>query len=55
MDYVDLHDSHVKLHNVKSFVVPPKGMKKKPTRLFFHVFENIHYLACDIKEVSYNK
>jgi hypothetical protein len=54
MDYVDLHDSHVKLHNVKSFVVPHKGMKKR-TRNFFHVFENIHYLSCDIGEVSYNK
>ncbi len=54
MDYVDLHDSHVKLHNVKFFVVPHKGTKK-PKRFFFHVFENIHYLSCDIEEVSYNK
>ncbi len=52
MDYVDSHDSCV--NNVKSFVVPRKGMKKC-TSNFFHVFENIHYLSCDIGEVSYNK
>jgi hypothetical protein len=54
MDYVDLHDNHVKLHNVKSFVVPRKGMKQT-TREKNHVFENIRYLSCDIGEVSYNK